>query len=413
LAAIALFGCDVGAPSENARSRSFDRPLLQVGTVLATVSYDVGVPVRARLEESALTDDVEASSSFEIFFDRFLWPKTVTRQAACLHPSTTEVNSIADCAGPGQPFTQPEYNPVRRSVTFRLVPGARLKPSTQYRLTVFTSGATSDSGFFAFDGAPLARSYRFDFKTKGDTSTAVDELPLSRERYCSAQKCAQSCAASQKTCKADCKATCANDPDPKTCEASCKEECGAVAAACKKPCGCIDGATCAEDGQLIGQNPAIFRSCGFSPCHSQGIDSNPALAAPPALGLDLSSPGALAATALGSTAHLSQTGEGATQADASGARFGRAMPLIDPSNPGNSFLLYKLLINARNFSSEKLETTLSDDIDRLRAGAIPGIPMPAAAGPGTNILGADGPSSEVYLELINNWIAAGAVLSCE
>lgn len=413
LAAAGLLACDVQSPPENAASRSFDRPLLQVGNALASSGYDARVPVRVALSETAATDGVETSSSFELLFDRFVWPRTVTRQAVCLQAASFEVKSLEECTAPAQGLTQPEYNPVRRSVTFRQQPGARLKPATAYRLTVFASDSPEIPGFFAFDGAPLARMYSFDFKTKADSNGAVDELPPSAERYCAAQTCAKACAAAQKSCKTDCKAACASDPEPKTCEATCNGSCTASATACKQPCGCLDGATCVENGDLIGEKPAIFRGCGFSPCHSQGFDEDPTLAAPPPLGLNMSSAAALKATAFGATSHLSQTGEAASIADLSGDRFGRAMPLIDPSNPGNSFLVYKLLINARNFADDQLVPALNDDIMRLRAGAIPGMPMPAATGPDSNRLGSDGASSQASLQLISDWIAAGAVLSCE
>jgi hypothetical protein len=89
------------------------------------------------------------------------------------------------------------------------------------------------------------------------------------------------------------------------------------------------------------------------------------------------------------------------------------MPLIDPSNPGNSFLLYTLLINDRNFADDQLTPALRDDIERLRATVVPGIPMPAPTGPDTNRLNADGASSQADMQLISDWIAAGAVVSCE
>ncbi len=411
--ASALAACDLQSPPDNARSRSFDRPLLQVGQVLASNGYASGVPTRSALSDGALTENIETSSSFELFFDRFLWPRTVNRQAICLRSGAVEVTSLAECVDPGQPFIQPEYNPVRRSVTFRQPVGGRLKPATQYRLTVFSSASVDEPGFLAFDGAPLARSFSFDFRTKADSKSAADELPLSAERYCNAQTCAKACSTTQKTCKASCKTDCVNVADPKACEVSCGAACATVGTTCKQPCGCLDGATCADDGELIGEKPAIFRGCGFAPCHSQGFDENPAFAAAAPLGLDLSSPGAIAATAIGATSHLSQTGEAATLADLSGSRFGRAMPLIDPSNPGNSYLIYKLLINGRNFADEQRVPQLTEELERLRAGAIAGLPMPGATGPDSNRLASDGQASQAHLQLISDWIAAGAVLSCK
>ncbi|MBM4358258.1 MAG: hypothetical protein FJ096_09115 [Deltaproteobacteria bacterium] len=372
-----------------------------------------GQPRRTVLEESSIVEGVQTSGSFELYFDRFLWPKTVSRQAVCLHPSSQTVTRFDECVEPAQPFTQPAYNPVRRAVSYRLPPGARLAPATQYRLTVFPAVADGEPGFLAFDGAPLARSYAFDFRTSAETATAIDEPSPSAERYCQAMTCAKACAVEEKACKSACKKACASDADPDACESPCLAGCQQSGAACREPCGCLDGPACVGDGDLIGDKPLIFRACGFAPCHSARVDPTPDFAAVPPLGLDLSSPGALAATALGVTAHLSQHGEAATESDPSGARFGRAMPIIDPANPGNSFLVYKLLINGRNFGDIELGTSLESEIDRLRAGAIAGIPMPGPNGPDTNRLELDGETSQRQLQLISDWIAAGAVLSCE
>jgi len=358
--------------------------------------------------------NVELSSSFELQFDRFLWPKTVTRQAICLAPSTVEITKFEDCAEPGQPFTQPEYDPATRRVTYRLARGERLAPATQYRLTVFANATTESAGFLAFDGAPLGRSYTFDFVTNADATSSVDEPSPSAERYCAAQACAKSCSATRKQCRAACTSTCAGEPTEEAraaCESACRTSCDEAARTCKAPCECLDGPECAEDGDLIGEKPYLFRGCGFSPCHATSTNPEPRFAAPAPMGLDLSSPGAVAATAIGVTARLSQHGEAAALPDRSGNRFGRAMPLIDPSNPGNSFLLYKLIINARNYEAPSLGGG-DDEFMRLRSGAIAGMPMPAALGPDTNQLGPDARESERELRIISAWIAAGAVLEC-
>jgi hypothetical protein len=388
----------VARPGEDSASRWQDGPPppLQLGTVAVTGSYSGGKPVTKQLSETALTKDVELSSSFHLFFDRFLWPKTVTRQAVCLHPSNQPVNTIEECVAPAQPFTEPEYNTVKREVIYRLAPKARLNAATQYRLTVFTAESTDKSGFFAFDGAPLLRAYSFDFVTKASGATAVDELGPSPERYCAAQTCAKKCAADAKECKKPCT------------DDACKKACDATAATCKGTCGCLDGATCAGNGDLVEDvAPAVFSKCAFSPCHAASATQ------PAPMGLDFSRKSLIAATALGVTAHQTQTGEAATIADRSGNRFGRAMPLIDPSNPGNSYVMYKLLVNPQNFLPIWQQL---DEIERLRAGAVPGIPMPGptgAATPPTNQLGADAASSQAAMQLINDWIAHGAVLTCK
>lgn len=415
LAALAGGACDAGAPAFDDASRTFDRPSLNVLGVHATTGYEAGVPTRVALASDAITSEIELSSSFKISFDRFLWPKTVSRQAVCLLPGTATVTKLEECTGPGQPFTQPEYDPVERSVVFRLPKGARLQPATHYRLTVLSTESADSAGFLAFDGAPLTHAFTVDFKTKSDSSTSVDELAATAERYCEAQACARACADTQKSCKNACVPNCASKPTEEertACEKTCSATCATIAAECKAPCGCLDGSACAENGDLIGEKPYLFRGCGFSPCHATSTNPDPAFAAPAPLGLDLGSPGAIAATAIGVTAKLSQHGEAASIPDLSGARFGRAMPLIDPFNPGNSYLLYKLLINGRNFESAAPGSLLDEELQRLRAGAVAGVPMPAAVGPDTNQLAENGEASERELRLISAWIAAGAVLSC-
>ncbi len=371
-------------PGESDASRSFDRPPLQLGAVTATGSYQNGKPVHVALKGDSIVEGVETSASFRLFFDRFLWPKTVLRQSVCLLPKDQPVAKIGDCGGPGQPFTAPEYNPVQREVIYRLPAGARLKPGTQYRLTVFAVPTPADSGFFAFDGAPLATTYTFDFTTK-DGATAQDEEPPSPEKYCKMVKCVKACATA------------------------------ADMAACEAGCSCLDPTCGDHDGDLV-KGPYVFDSCAFSPCHAESAN-DPKHPLPP-MGLDLSIKARIGATAISAPAHATQQGEAATIPDVSGDRWGRAMPIIDPSNPGNSFLVYKLIINARNFDDALFAgTTFNDELLRLRKGAIAGLPMPAVnfydpTAPGGR-LAKDGPTSQARLQLIDDWIAHGAVLTCK
>ena len=83
-------------------------------------------------------------------------------------------------------------------------------------------------------------------------------------------------------------------------------------------------------------------------------------------------------TAIGETSHFSQQGEGADIPDNSPIRFGRAMPIIDPSNPGNSYLMYKLIINTNNQPNISgpfpLDPMLVSEIGRLRDSVV--VPTP-------------------------------------
>jgi Big-like domain-containing protein len=91
----------------------------------------------------------------------------------------------------------------------------------------------------------------------------------------------------------------------------------------------------------------ILGACSYTPCHKTDprVDANL-----PAAGLELDSPQAILATAVGRVAQGANSGPRAT-AQAAGRVFGVDMPIIDPGNgagaggnPGNSWLLYKLLL---------------------------------------------------------------------
>jgi hypothetical protein len=86
--------------------------------------------------------------------------------------------------------------------------------------------------------------------------------------------------------------------------------------------------------------PVFTSRCAFRPCHAPPV--------PPA-GLRLDSPLSIASTAVGRVAQGANTGPRASD-QPPGLVFGEDMPIIDPGsgegggNPGNSWLLYKLLL---------------------------------------------------------------------
>jgi hypothetical protein len=84
--------------------------------------------------------------------------------------------------------------------------------------------------------------------------------------------------------------------------------------------------------------PVLNQKCGQT-CHGAGLMYE---------GLDLATVAAIAATAIGKTAHGANTGPQSTP-QSPGPVFGVDMPIIDPGsggggNPANSWLLYKLLL---------------------------------------------------------------------
>jgi hypothetical protein len=450
---------------------------VHVLAVDVTTRYE-GRPVRKRLQEGAITEGIATSTSIVVYFDRFMFPATVNRQAICIHASTSPVQSFADCTGPAPLFLEPDYNPVARTATYRLqeiypmdppeqVSARRFAADTVYRVTIFVPPSPDQTGFFAFDGATLDRAYTFDFRTQAPGGDDQNEIAPSEKNYCRAIANLKACADEERMChtgcKADfdaCKEVCICNADPLMCAdtvpTSCSNACGtdetcqtacdaclntppmgctpvrdacdagcvAQAEACRVPLRkyCLDDA-CSNNGDLWNgtqvTGDSLFGSCAFGQCHAPTGGTDPSAIA---MGLDLSGPAALLATAIGRTSHFSQTGEASTTADESPLRFGRAMPIIDRQSPGNSYLLYKLLINPLNYARPGGVRDVQGfqlEIDRLRKSAIAGLPMPAQVGtePAKSIipeaLDADGALSQQHLGLIDLWIASGAIFDCE
>jgi hypothetical protein len=309
----------------------------------------------------------------------------VTRQAVCLRPSTEPVTKFEDCAEPAQPFTEPAYNPALREVVYRLDLGQRLAPDTVYRLTVFVQDNPELSGIFAFDGAPLVRSFAFDFRTQPAGSPAFDEPSPNPQQFCDAIACVTACngvTACIRGCRADCV-----EPD------------------------CFNQAS-------LNRPSFLFSSCASIGCHGPATPTSDPDFSVVAAGLDLYNEAGVLATAVGRTAHQTQQGQASTTPDQSPVRFGRAMPLIDPSNPGNSYLLYKLIINPLNHwrPGGTLDPSLEAELNRLRASVVVGLPMPTENGaffglthPFDTVLeDPEGFEALAQMQLISAWIASGA-----
>jgi hypothetical protein len=166
-------------------------------------------------------------------------------------------------------------------------------------------------------------------------------------------------------------------------------------------------------------------NCASGECHR--AEANQLGAAPEGLWLDNKTN--FRNTTIRRVAHETELGDEAGVPLQDPARFGVQMPLIDPQNPGNSYLLYKLLRNPVNFEScaegtassvcdepaskflsvypeipleedQSLEPSTEESI-RLREWFVRGEPMPyARGGPrGVTIQG---------LRALSAFIAAGA-----
>lgn len=180
------------------------------------------------------------------------------------------------------------YDPVERVVEYRPKPGYAFQRGALYSYELLVPELPGDPGIQAFDGAPIAAG---DAPLRG--SFIVSGLPLLSPEV----------------------------PTP----------------------------TCADIVEHIFSDE--LGSCASASCH-RSFDNiaagKPVGDAPHGLWLD--SRANLRATAIGHIARQTETGDRAGgSAEQRPVRFGSRMALIDPGNPGASYLLYKLLRNPRNY----------------------------------------------------------------
>lgn len=330
--------------------QTIDGPPVRLIEARATTGLDQNYqPVRTPLDPSGATE-VLSTASFVLKFDRFLLPGSVSGavgpESLCVSGDlATQVQTFADCMNPIA--LAPTYNPVQREVIFRQVEGMPgLVPGTRYALTVLRPlGEAAPAGIRAFDGAPLAANTRIEFTVAAtNPPQAMPERQPSGDFYC--QRDLECVAAAP-----ECQGNPAADP---ACHA------------------CVKGAA------------MLLNNCAG--CHS---DTNTAAGLDLSVAeLDLSSgmvktlytrPDALYETAIGHAAHQTQMGERAHVGEKIPERFGRAMPLIDPGNPGNSYLLYKIIVGQSavdpSLPADQAEA-LREETERLRAAFVVGMPMP-------------------------------------
>lgn len=323
------------------------------------------------------------------------------RQSVCIQSNLEPVASSAQCQGPGELLLEPVYDPTHREVTYRQAPGGPgLQPDTRYQLTVLPPPGNmviAGGGFRAFDGAGLEAPVAFQFMTAASVPMGAKlETAPQGDLFCKAEECENNCATAKKVvacqaaCPADCVAVCMCDPMAATCENNCPDGDDACDDACNACLRC--NPDCLTDCTAGCPNGVLqtFSSCVFGACHQD----NGAVGA--AMGLDLSSMPAVSLSAISQVAKQTQQGENADEPDRSPLRFGRAMPIIDPFNPGNSYLLYKIAVG-KSATGEAVVT--AEETARLRASVVVGMPMPPP--PGSAI-------RDIDMAAIADWIAQGA-----
>jgi len=119
----------------------------------------------------------------------------------------------------------------------------------------------------------------------------------------------------------------------------------------------------------------------------------------------------LALTAVGRVAHETEQGGAAQHVSDHPRRFGVSMAVVAPGDPGQSYLLYKLLSSSRFplDPSDPSDAIASGEADRLRLSVVTGLSMPAKS-VASESLAANPANWFVETERISQWIAAGAQL---
>lgn len=328
--------------------------------------YAEQVGTYSALVEGEVLHGVSRTATLALYFDRLLLPSTVTRQAVCVRNDGAPVDKLDQCTDPTQDFLAVEYDPAGRRVLFR---GATFDPGTTYKLTLFVPEGPTDWGFRAFDGAPLARKYELLFETDPDPATPPAEVSHTAADYCDAVGCVAACHVAHSS------------------DAAARAAC--VTANCP-----------------LHAEQAPLASCVAGGCHQASLEDPYAAA-----GLRLESPEDILATAIGVTAHQTATGAAAHEPTQNGQPFGRAMPILDRGNPGNSYLVYKAAAHADSYCSlrddcpEPDDPALRAEIERLRNAFVIGAPMPAK---GSLLTVTNGAVTSDGLRVLTDWIAWGA-----
>jgi Bacterial Ig-like domain len=280
VAATSSVGCDQGSPA----------PLDVTGPPLHVVwTYPPNEAAKVPL-----------TFTIRVQFDRFLMPSTAVREALCLQPASVggDNQGTDRCVGAG--FVA-QYDPVDRVASW-VIRGV-LVPETRYNVRLFAPKDVHDTrGVRAFDGATLEREFTFAFTT-GNDGPGLE--PRRAMDFCAA-----------------------------------KELCPLPAGACDGP---MPIAIASTPHDFLAQRCSSTGNCHGPGPHTGGLSGA-------TLRLDDGTPDGLVAA----VRHLVDRGVVATET-ATGidpavpsrnvlAPFGRNMPYIDPAHPGNSYLLYKLIL---------------------------------------------------------------------
>lgn len=314
----------------------------------------MGPPIHLVATNVDATHTLPVDGAVVFSFDRLLSPYTVTRQSLALRDAFNQA--------PISPIVV--YDPIARTVTVSSPSPGRpwLLENQPYKIILpIPKDANDVGGLRAIDGATLDRVYVVELIT-----TRAQQRPLDDALRA--------------------------DPADRSLLAKSSADAGISAPRALDYCDDV--------------MPIMRTSCSaLGTCHSapdQSVDGG----APP-MGLVLTTPAGIRNTAIGRASEQLDRGASSRSAPP-GKTFGANMAIIEPGDPGSSYLIYKLLSwgEPPNASADPLHVPLaSDDVSRLR-NRIEGQPMPPPA-----VLDKSSkvqPLSYDQAEVISAWIAQGA-----
>jgi hypothetical protein len=250
--------------------------------------------------------DVGLHQSIRVQFDRFLLPSITTRQAICVESATTS-GPPSHC--PGGVFLSPQYDPVDRVMAW--IPGnAGFTPRTRYTVRLVPPESDSDlNGIRAFDGVPLSENTpSFAFTTGSRAASTLTE-PNRKIDFCYQPD--KVCSLPDTACST------VTQVDGHTAGPSDVLSNGG----CSGPLVGCHAASSTAPTSLAGSAFALRPEDGNVSAAIQRIVSQAVVATETATGPNPDTPERSAATP-----------------------FAQNMPYIDAHSPGNSFLLYKVLL---------------------------------------------------------------------
>ncbi|HEX9295285.1 MAG TPA: Ig-like domain-containing protein [Polyangiaceae bacterium] len=241
---------------------------------------------------------VALQQSIRVQFDRFLAPGSAVRQGVCVQSAPVGAGAPADCIG----GLTPKYDPVDRVAVWIPPP---LMPMTRYNVRLLAPQDENDAnGIRAFDGVPLEKEFTFAFTTGDNTAMAIE--PKRDITFCSLPSL-----------------------------------CTVPTNVCSEP---------AVDKNIHGPNDLLGGCAGSTgSCHTPP-PANEILPGPVGSVVSYTGDAGVPEAVRQLVEQSVVASETATGADPSAPRrsandiFGQNMPVIDATNPGNSYILYKLIL---------------------------------------------------------------------